>query len=76
MQQEYEKAKVAWSEENSNAKNTFSKLETETVNKKIECADWASKLDTLMLLYDQCIKDLKNYGIDIQPKFISHNGAN
>jgi predicted RNase H-like nuclease (RuvC/YqgF family) len=75
MQQEYEKAKAEWNEENSTAKNQFLKLESETVDKKVQCTVLASQLDSLMLMYEQCIKDLKSYGKTVEVKFKSADTA-
>lgn len=69
MQQEYEKAKAEWSEENSNAKNQFLKLESETVDKKVQCTVLASQLDSLMMMYEQCIKELQSCGQNVEVKF-------
>jgi len=69
MQQEYEKAKAEWNEENSIAKNQFLKLESETVDKKVQCTVLASQLDSLMMMYEQCIKDLQSYGKTVEVKF-------
>ena len=69
IMQEYDDSKAAWDDENSAIKNDLDSLEKQTVAKKIECANVASDLDTLIVMYEQHAKELESYGKHVGVRF-------
>ena len=68
LSDEYTTAKGEWDNENLVAQKELERAENEAAENRAKYINMTSDMDSLIFQYEQCVNELKEYGVDIEEK--------